>query len=276
MTTTHPTMRYPIIALFAALLMLGGCRIKNVNLDEGLRPYFDAEKVDGSFALYDNARNDFTIYNMKRDTTRMTPASTFKIVNALVALQTGRLADDSAIIKWDGVVRPRQETNQDLSLYRAFRLSSVSHFQQIARSIGRDTLRAWMDSLQYGNKNLGTHIDSFWLDNSLKISPDEELGLVKKLYFHQLPFRVSVQDMVKKMMVQENNTTYQLAYKTGLGRTEQGENVAWMVGWIEENRHVYPFVLNIGTRDDATDLAAVRSRILRNVLTSIGFFQGRM
>ena len=83
-------------------------------------------------------------------------------------------------------------------------LHAFTHFQQIARSIGRDTLRAWMDSLQYGNKNLGTHIDSFWLDNSLKISPDEELGLVKKLYFHQLPFRVSVQDMVKKMMVQEN------------------------------------------------------------------------
>jgi beta-lactamase class D len=269
-------MRYPIIALCATLLVLGGCRLNNVKLDDGLKKHFDAEKVDGSFALYDNARNDFTIYNMKRDTTRMTPASTFKIVNALVALQTGRLADDSSIIKWDGVVRQRAETNQDLSLYHAFRLSSVGHFQQVARSIGRDTLRAWMDSLHYGNKNLGTRIDSFWLDNSLKISPDEQLGLVKKLYFHQLPFRVSVQEMVKKMMIQENNTTYQLAYKTGLGRTEQGENVAWMVGWIEENRHVYPFVLNLGTKDDGIDLVAARPRILKNILTQIGFFQGKM
>lgn len=269
-------MRYPIIFSFSAMLLLGGCRINNVKLEDGLRQYFDAEKVDGSFALYDNARNDFTIYNMKRDTTRMTPASTFKIVNALVALQIGRLADDSSVIKWDGVVRPRQEVNQDLSLYRAFRLSSVGHFQTIARSIGKDTMRAWMDSLQYGNKNLGTRIDSFWLDNSLKITPDEELGLVKRLYFHQLPFRQSVQETVKRMMIQENNTTYQLAYKTGLGRTEQGENVAWMVGWIEENRHVYPFVLNLGTRDDATDLVAARTRILKNVLTKLGFFQGRM
>ena len=82
MTTTHPTMRYPIILLLATMFILGGCRINNVKIDDGLRTYFDAEKVDGSFALYDNARNDFTIYNMKRDTTRMTPASTFKIVNA--------------------------------------------------------------------------------------------------------------------------------------------------------------------------------------------------
>jgi beta-lactamase class D len=258
------------------LTLFAGCHQNNVTLDDGLRKHFDRDGVEGSFALYDNALNQFTIYNMTRDTTRFLPASTFKIVNALVALQTGRVTDDSTIIKWDSVVRPRPETNRDLSLYQAFRLSSVPHFQSIARSIGRDTMRAWMDSLHYGNKNLGTQIDMFWLDNSLKISPDEQLGLVKRLYFRQLPFRASVQDIVKRMMIQENNTTYQLAYKTGLGRTDQGENVAWMVGWIEENRHVYPFVLNLGTKDDAVDLVAARPRILKNILAQLGFFQGKM
>ena len=258
------------------LVLFSGCRQNNVTLDDSLKKYFDQGKVDGCFALYNNALNQFTIYNMKRDTTRMLPASTFKIVNALVALQTGRVTDDSTIIRWDSVVRPRTETNRDLSLYQAFRISSVPHFQSIARSIGKDTMRAWMDSLQYGNKNLGTQIDQFWLDNSLKISPDEQLGLVKRLYFRQLPFRASVQDIVKRMMIQENNTTYQLAYKTGLGKDDKGQNIAWVLGWIEENRHVYPFVLNLGTADDATDLTTVRTDILKGILTQLGFFKGKM
>jgi beta-lactamase class D len=270
------SLRLPLCSAALLLVLFSGCRQNNVTLDDSLKKYFDQEKVDGCFALYDNALNQFTIYNMKRDTTRMLPASTFKIVNALIALQTGRVTDDSTLIKWDSVVRPRTEINRDLSLYQAFRLSSVPHFQSIARSIGKDTMRAWMDSLQYGNKNLGSQIDQFWLDNSLKISPDEQLGLVKRLYFRQLPFRASIQDIVKRMMIQENNTTYQLAYKTGLGKDDKGQNIAWVLGWIEENRHVYPFVLNLGTGDDAADLSESRLRILKGILTQLGFFKGKM
>ena len=91
-----------------------------------------------------------------------------------------------------------------------------------------------------------------------------------------MPFRASVQDIVKRMMIQENNTTYQLAYKTGLGKNEKGQNIAWVLGWIEENRHVYPFVLNLGTADDNTDLPAARIRILKGILTKLGFFKGKM
>jgi beta-lactamase class D len=262
--------------IFLSITLLSGCRLNNVTIKDDFKKYFDQEHTVGSFALYDNSRNQFTICNMQRDTTRFLPASTFKIVQALIALQTGRVTDDSTQIKWDGVVRPRSETNRDLSLYQAFRLSSVPHFQQLARMIGKDTMRAWMDSLQYGNKNLGTRIDSFWLDNTLKISPDEQLGLVKRLYFRQLPFRASVQDMVRRMMVQENNTIYQLAYKTGLGTGEHGESITWMVGWVEENRHVYPFVLNMATSDLAVDLPAARLRVLKSILGDIGFFKGKM
>src|SRR4030095_11328528 len=102
-------------------LTLFSCSPNNVKVDDSLRKFFDEEKVEGCFAMFDNTRGEFTIYNLKRDTTRFTPASTFKIVNALVALQTGRLTDDSTIVKWDSVTRERLEWNQDLSLYRAFR-----------------------------------------------------------------------------------------------------------------------------------------------------------
>ena len=46
-------------------------------------------------------------------------------------------------------------------------------------------------------------------------------------------------------MQQENNANYRLSYKTGWGFRENGNAIGWVAGWIEENVHVYPFVLNI-------------------------------
>ena len=267
----------PFLCLLSAVVLLAGCTVNNVDVDDSLGRHFESSNVKGTFGMFDNSRGRFTIHNLDRFRQRFSPASTFKIVNAMIGLQTGRLTTDSTVIPWDGVLRERPEWNQDLSLYRAFRYSAVPHFQSLARTIGRDTMQRWLDTLKYGNMRIGGAVDSFWLDTTLQISPDEQLGLVKKLYFRQLPFRASVQESVKKMMEQENNTLYQLAYKTGLGRTREGRPLAWMVGWIEENRHVYPFVLNLdGDPADGARLPAIREKVLKDILTQLGFFQGRM
>ncbi|MCO5238615.1 MAG: class D beta-lactamase [Chitinophagaceae bacterium] len=262
--------------LIAAAFSFSSCSMDNVKQDNSLKKYFDEHNVDGSFALFDNGRGEFVIYNLKRDTTRVLPASTFKIVNALIALQTGVATTDSSIIKWDGIQRDESKWNQDLSLARAFRYSAVPHFQQIARSIGRDTMQKWIDSLKYGNMKLGPAIDSFWLDNSLQISPDEELGLVKKLYFNQLPFRKGVQQSVKDMMLQEENSNYSISYKTGWGYDARNHAIGWVVGWIEENKHPYFFVLNIDAADPKADIASIRLKILNDILKQEGFFEGKM
>jgi beta-lactamase class D len=265
-----------IAGIFSLGLLFFACTTNNIKKDDSLKKYFDENKVDGCFAMFDNSRGKHTVYNEKRDTTRYSPASTFKIVNALVALQTGRVTTDSTIIKWDSVVRNRPEWNQDLSLYHAFRVSAVPHFQELAREIGKDTMQKWLDSLSYGNKKIGSAVDMFWLDNSLSISNDEQVWLAKLLYFRQLPFRQSVQEQVKKMMIWENNANYQLAYKTGWGKTVSGNELGWMVGWIEENRHVYFFSMNLESADHNINMPEVRKKILMNVLTEVGFFKGRM
>lgn len=265
-----------LIWLFPVIVLVS-CSRTNVEIREDLKKHFDAQKVSGSFAMFDNSRGQHIIYNPQRDTTRFMPASTFKIVNALVALQTGRLTTDSSIIPWDSVVRSNPEWNRDLPLYEAFRVSSVPHFQWIARQVGRDTMQRYLDSIHYGNMKIGPKIDSFWLDNTLKISPDEQVGLVKMVYFRQFKFmRQSVQEQVKRMMIQENNTTYQLAYKTGWGQTESGNELGWMVGWIEENRHVYFFALNLESPDHQINMREVRKQVLNAILTDLGFFKGKM
>lgn len=257
-------------------MFLTSCSMNNIKQDDSLKKYFDENKVQGSFALLDNGRGEFLIYNLRRDTTRVLPGSSFMLVHSLVALQTGVLTTDSSIIQWDGIQRRDTNWNKNLSLAEAFAYSAEPHFQELARRIGRDTMQKWLDSLQFGNKKIGTAVDSFWIDNSLQISPDEELGLVKKLYFGQLPFRKGVQKTIKDMMRQEENSNYSLSYKTGQGVNSNRQEVGWVVGWIEENRHPYFFVLNLEAADSQADVHTISLAILKDILTREGFFEGKM
>lgn len=258
-------------------VFLQACSPNNVKQDKSLKKYFDENKVEGCFALMNNATGKFTVYNLGRyrDSSYL-PASTFKIVNSLIGLQTGKISSDSMVIKWDGIKRRVDDWNQDLTMYKAFRVSAVNYYQEVARRIGKDTMQQWLDSLSYGTKKITTAIDSFWLDNSLKIKPDEELGLVKRLYFDQLPFFKTYQEMVKRAMLFEANTNYRLGYKTGWGFTEKDHSLGWVAGWIEENSHPYFFVLNIESPDKNFDMGTVRMKMLKDILKQLGFFEGKM
>lgn len=267
-----------IIGLFVV-----SCSRNNVKQDNSLKKYFDENKVEGCFALMDNATGKFTVYNLSRyrDSSYL-PASTFKIVNSLIGLQTGKIVNDSMVIKWDGVQRWNPEWNKDLTMYQAFRVSAVPYYQEVARRIGKDTMQMWLDSLKYGAKTdtdkvvLRTAIDSFWLDNSIKMTPDQQLGLVKRLYFDQLPFFKTYQEMVKRAMLFEDNANYRLGYKTGWGLTENEHALGWVVGWIEENQHPYFFVLNIESPDKDFNMGNVRMKMLKDILKQLGFFEGNM
>lgn len=267
-------MRDLLLAAFF-ILTLFSCSPNNVTVDDSLGIYFKEQGVRGTFALLDNGTGEFTVYNLPRyrDSAYL-PASTFKIVNSLIGLQTGKISNDSMVIKWDGINRSRSECNQDLSMYTAFRLSCPPWYQELARRIGQDTMKQWLDSLGYGNKKI-SRLDTFWLDNSLKITPDEQMGLVKRLYFNQLPFHRLNQEIVKKAMRFEDTPDYKLSYKTGWGYDEKGRSQAWVVGWIEENQHPYFFVLNLEAEDRNKDMAAIRLKILKSILKKLEFLQGR-
>jgi beta-lactamase class D len=255
-----------------------GCSQNNVSIDNSLESFFNSNKVKGTFGLYDNGKGNFTVYNLSRfkDSVYL-PASTFKIVNSLVGLETGKIVDEKMVIKWDGVERSRVECNTDLTMAQAFKLSCLPYYQEVARRIGKDTMQHWLDTLGYAsryNKASIKFIDSFWIDNSVKLTADEQLGLVKKLYFNQLPFQKRSMRIVRDVMVQEKNSNYTLAYKTGWGYRENGNSIGWITGWIEENRHPYFFTLNVEGAHD-TDMLIVRMNILKGILNKLGFLKGK-
>lgn len=270
-----------LVLITVCTSLLHSCTPNNVKVDDSLGKYFDSKKVTGSFGLYDNGTGEFVIYNLSRfKDSAYTPASTFKIINSLIGIETGRIVNEKMVIKWDGVVRkfPNGDSalswNKDLAMEEAFKVSAVPYYQEVARRIGKDTMKFWLDSLKYGNHKIGNHIDSFWLDNSLKITPDEEMGVVKRLYFGQLPFQKRTQDIVKRVMLQESNANYKLSYKSGWGFRENGNALGWITGWIEENNHPYFFVLNVEGPPD-TKMTPLRLDILKAILKEQGFLEGK-
>mgnify|MGYP003576048715 FL=1 len=263
----------------AAAVLLSACSLNNVNEDASLESFFKEANAEGTFAILDNGTGEFTVYNLPRyRDSAYAPASTFKIVNSLIGLQTGVITNDSMVIKWDGVQRPFESWNKDLTMYEAFRASAVPYYQEVARRIGRDTMQRWLDTLSYGSKKITSPIDSFWLDGSLTVKPDEQLGLVKQLYFDQLPFYKVNQQAVKRAMLWEDTPQYRLAYKTGwafMDSTHQ-KHIGWVVGWVEENKHPYFFVLNLESADPNFDMVTVRMNMLKGILGKLGYLQGKM
>lgn len=262
------------------ILLLSGCSPNNVTEDATIKKYFDENKVEGCFGLFDNGHGSFTVYNVDRfrDSAYL-PASTFKIVNSLIGIETGRIKDDSTIISWSGRSSGRAECDSDLSMYNAFRISCPPWYQELARRIGKDTMQTWLDTLGYARRYsrfiIQDNLDTFWLDNSIKITADEQLGLVKKLYFDQLPFQKRTHEIVRKMMMMEDNSNYALSYKTGWGTTEKDHAFGWIIGWIEENKHPYFFVLQVENPDKNFNIGPVRLKILTDILRQYGFMQGK-
>lgn len=259
----------------ATTFIFSGCSVNKAKVDDSLKQQFDAANVNGCFTMIDNASGEITVYNMSLDTARKLPASTFQILGSLIALETGVLPDENTMISVDSFTFNQWKGKNPLSLIDGFKVNADPFFAAVYKNIGTDTLRKLIDSVGYGNKNIGIKGDLFWRDNQMKISPDEQLGFMKKLYFDQLPFRKSVTEAVRSMMLKEDNSAYRLSYQSSEGLDEKGQKIAWTCGWIEENRHVYLFVTMIDAGKQQIDGEKQSIALSKNILRNYGFFLGK-
>ncbi len=244
------------------------------------KKYFDDNRVTGCIEIFDILHSKFIDYNPDRCAQRFIPASTFKICNSLIALETKTIADTSTVLKWDSVMRNVPSWNQDQSMSQAFRNSSVWYYQQIARKIGQDRYAQYFNLLHYGNRNPAGAVDSFWLTGDLRISADEQIEFLKNLYTEQLPISRKSQQLVKGIMLLETDSTYSLSGKTGWavvndedvgGKISGKKNIGWFVGWVKKKDNVFVFALNIESPQPAPDnFGEARRKITMQCLRDAG------
>jgi beta-lactamase class D len=229
--------------------------------------------------------------NLKRDpaelcATRLPPASTFKIPHALAALESGIIKSADDAIAYDGTPHEYEAWRRDHTLATAMRYSVLWYFQEIARRLGMEHEEFYLRRLRYGNADPSSGLTTFWLGGSLRISPEEQLTFLRRLYYDELPLRERTMQMVREILVQPAdvivNATGQHSFdapwpagtvvsaKTGSTSFGADRAVRWIVGRVERDRHAWIFVSCVtgATALDAmaaVDLAAAKLRA-NNVL----------
>lgn len=177
---------------------------------------------------------------------RFSPCSTFKIPNALIGLDSGVIPGPDLVLPWDGRTRSHPGWNQDQDLGGAIRYSVVWYFQELARRVGAGRMQAYLDRLDYGNRDLSGGIDRFWLGSSLEISADEQVEFLTRLYQEQLPLGQACQRQVKDLLMLEREEGAVLAGKTGSRRTDGGRwSLGWFVGWVERQGQAHVFACRV-------------------------------
>jgi beta-lactamase class D len=179
------------------------------------------------------------------------PASTFKIPNSLIALETGVVAEpDKDVFKWDGVTRSIEAWNKDHTLRSAIAASAVPVYQEIARRIGVERMQKYVDLLEYGNRDIGGGIDQFWLTGHLRIDPIQQVDFVDRLRRGVLPVSKRSQDLVRDILPVTKVGDATIHAKSGLLGAEIGKpSLGWMVGWAEKGSQQTVFAMNMDVRD---------------------------
>ncbi|MFG6094145.1 class D beta-lactamase [Leptothoe sp. ISB3NOV94-8A] len=228
--------------------------------------HFEDLDIEGSIIIYSQNQEVAFEYNRDRNTTPFLPASTFKILNSLISLETGVIANDLAILTWDGIERSYSTWNRDLNLRTAFQISAVWFYQVLARRVGHERMQQWVTDANYGNQTIGSaeEIDTFWLTGDIRITPQQQIQFLRRLYNNDLPFSERTVAMVKDIMIVEQTPDYTMRAKTGWALAEE---LGWYVGYVEQNNNVYFFATNIDMLDGVDP--SLRAEVTRRCLAML-------
>ena len=220
---------------------------------------------EGCFVLYDLEEDTWQIYNMEQAEKRISPDSTYKIYDALFALEEGIITPDNSFVAWDGQENPFAVWNTDQTLSSAMASSVNWYFQTMDTQLGNDRLAAYFQKIGYGNADVTGDISSYWMESSLKISPIEQVELLTKLHQNEFDFKAENIEAVKEAIQLSASSDTVLYGKTGTGRVNGKDINGWFVGSVENGQHTYFFACNI--QSDANATGSHASEIALSILT---------
>lgn len=225
---------------------------------------------NGAFIMHDTAGKQPYQYNDDLVSKGLSPCSTFKIFLALVGLETGAIKDENAFEKWDGAKSPVEAWDKDHNLKTAMSESVNWYFQKVSSRIGKDTLEKYLKLLKYGNEDMSSGIDNFWMGSlgSLRISPAQQVEFLERLYAEKLPLSARSQQLVKSILKVDEGPNGVLFGKTGTDGVDGKMVGGWFVGFVEGKEDNYIFATSIRAPNGATGRKA--REISVNVLKQLG------
>lgn len=208
--------------------------------------------------MLDVKRHTYLRYNSQRAAQPFSPYSTFKIPNSLIGLETGVIPEENYVIKWNGTHYPMAPWNHDHTLKSAFANSVFWYYQELARRVGEERMRHYVQAIGYGNQDISGGLTTFWLSRSLKISPNQQVAFLERLISNHLPFSQRSLNIVKRIMVLSDKKGIILRGKTGTAGDAQKKiaSMGWFVGYVTRPEGAYIFATNIEGGDNPSGKTA--------------------
>ena len=241
-------------------------------VDSNFQKIIDDANVNGVLLIYDPQNQTYTSNDFDRAEKRFSPASTFKITNSIIALETGVVKDENTMFKWDGKKRFFKMWEQDFIFSEAFKKSCLPCYQEIARDIGTKRMKKYVEKIGYPNMDIdSSNIDQFWLTGSSKISAIEQVQFLERLYNSELPISERTEKIIKKIMIIDEKLDYQLSGKTGWAMGDD-DNLGWFVGFVKQEGKVYFIATNIDPKEnfDMKLFSRIRLQLLKRAMKHQG------
>ena len=274
-----------LICIFVSTVIIGCVPLLSVYASDQTGYHFDTTRKNitqlnlssnfgnytGSFVLYDQATDKWNIYNIDNASTRIPPNSTYKIYDALLGLESGIITPEHSTFTWNGEPCPFESWESDQDLTSAIHNSVNWYFQAIDSQAGFQSVKTFLQTINYGNQNTGTNLNLYWTDFSLKISPIEQVELLQNFYQNNFHFDRKNIQAVKNALLLSTTSSGSLYGKTGTGRVNGKDVNGWFVGYIESDNNTYYFATNIQAPSNATGSQA--TEITETILSDFGIWK---
>lgn len=257
-----------LCSVLLCFVVIGCLSIKNKHkeniIEADMSNYFT--EYSGCFVLFDQNNNTYTISDKEKVNIRLSPCSTFKVVNSLIGLETGVIKDETMVFQWDGTDYRNKNWNQDQTLDSSIKYSTFWFFQRSSAEVGTNRIQHYLNEINYGNKDISGGITVFWEQSSLKISPLEQVKVLRDIYNYNGPFSKRNIDILKKILILSEENGVILSGKTGSGYggngiflpddPNEGIITGWFIGYLEKDKNVYYFATHIEGEKNAMGMKA--------------------
>lgn len=250
-----------ICCLTAILFSAGVSRtVAETTVEINLQEYFDG--VNGTAIFYYPESDTYAVYQKELSEKRSSLCSTFKIFSTYVGLDMGVIQMNDSVRTWNGTRYWYEPWNRDIGLPDAFRQSCVWYYRQVIDDIGQPVMQAYIDEMNYGNRDISdwqgdlnegeplTDLKGFWLESSLKISPKEQIQVLRRIM--ERPEKGELANTLKLLMLTRDDaaTGLKVYGKTGFGRVDGKNTDAWFVGLYERDGKTAYFALRLDDPDN--------------------------
>ncbi len=204
------------------------------------------------------------------------PASSFKFPLAVMGYDAGLLASpDEPAWPYKARYEAVRAIDKETTTPRRWLRESVLWFSRVlVAELGAERFAQYVRGFGYGNADVsgdpgaGNGMTHSWLNSSLQITPNEQLGFVRRFLTGELPVGRSALEQTVTAMPHFAASDWDVQGKTGTGYIKEADGkrgkrqFGWFVGWASKGDRVLAFAylqknskaggsaLGLRTRDD--------------------------